>query len=55
MALHPGLERAEWAVFHGAINEAIPLLDALTGLAGRSLVYERWLRAVALGACRRYG
>lgn len=55
MALHPGLERAEWAVFHGAINEAIPLLDELTGLDGRSLVYERWLRGVALGACGRYG
>ena len=55
MALHPGLERAEWAVFHGAINDAIPLLDALTDLDGRSLVYELWLRAVALGACGRYG
>lgn len=55
MALHPGLERAEWAVFHGAINEAIPLLDELTSLTGRSAVYERWLRAVALGACGRYG
>jgi tetratricopeptide (TPR) repeat protein len=55
MALHPGLERAEWAVFHGAINEAIPLLDELIGLTGRSQVYERWLRAVALGACGRYG
>ena len=55
MALHPGLERAEWAVFHGAINEAIPLLDELTALTGRSAVYERWLRGVALGACGRYG
>lgn len=55
MALHPGLERAEWAVFHGAINEAIPLLDELTALDGRSAAYERWLRAVALGACGRYG
>lgn len=55
MTLHPGLERAEWAVFHGAINEAIPLLDELEGLTGRAQVYERWLRAVALGACGRYG
>jgi hypothetical protein len=55
MALHPGLERAEWAVFHGAVNEAIPLLDELSALTGRSAIYERWLRAVALGACGRYG
>lgn len=54
MALHPGLERAEWAVFHGAINEAIPLLDELPDLTGRAQVYRDWLRAVALGACGRY-
>lgn len=55
MGLHPGLERAEWAVFHGAICEAVPLLEGLTDLEGRSLVYARWLHAVALGACGRYG
>jgi tetratricopeptide (TPR) repeat protein len=55
MALHPGLERAEWAVFHGTVSEAIPMLAELTDLTGRSQVYSRWLQAVALGACGRYG
>lgn len=55
MALHPGLERAEWSVFHGAVAEALPLLDGMTGLSGRSAVHATWLRAVALGACGRYG
>lgn len=55
MALHPGLERAEWAVFHGAVSDAVPALDALAALDGRSQVYADWLRGVALGAMGRYG
>lgn len=55
MAPHPGLERCEWMVFHGAVNEALPALDEITDLTGRSAVYAVWLHAVALGACGRYG
>ncbi len=55
MAQDPGLERAEWLVFHGAVDEAIPLFGELRGLTGRPAVYARWLRGVALGACGRYG
>jgi tetratricopeptide (TPR) repeat protein len=53
--MHPELERAEWAVFHGAINDALPLLAGLPDLEGRSAVYALWLQGVALGACGRYG
>ncbi|MCU0295626.1 MAG: hypothetical protein MUD05_06160 [Candidatus Nanopelagicales bacterium] len=55
MALHPGLERCEWTVFHGSVNDALPLLDQLPDLSGRSAAYALWLRGVALGACGRYG
>lgn len=53
--MHPGLEHAEWAVFHGPIAQAVPLLETLTGLDERAQVYARWLHGVALGACGRYG
>lgn len=55
MAWQPSVERAEWAVFHGAITEAIPVLLATTGLQGREALYADWLLAVALGAVGRYG
>ncbi|MEZ5185238.1 MAG: tetratricopeptide repeat protein [Candidatus Nanopelagicales bacterium] len=55
MTPHPGLAKCEWMVFHGAVNEALPALDELDDLTGRSAVYAVWLRAVALGACGRYG
>ncbi len=55
MAQEPVLERAEWLVFHGAVDESLPLLEEVPGLTGRPGVYARWLRAVALGACGRYG
>lgn len=55
MAMHAGLEHAEWAVFHGPIAPAVPLLEGLTGLDDRAQVYARWLHGVALGACGRYG
>ncbi len=55
VALHAGLEKAEWYVFHGAIDESLPILDRLPDLSGRSAVYAKWLRGVALGACGRYG
>lgn len=55
MAAHPELDRSEWTVFHGAIAEAVPLLDALPDLRGRSAIYAKWLRAVALGASGHYG
>lgn len=55
VALHDGLERAEWLVFHGAIDEAVPLLDAAENLSGRSAIYAAWLKGVALGACGQYG
>lgn len=55
MAQELGLERAEWLVFHGAVDEALPVLDDLNRLTGRPGVYARWLRGVALGACGRYG
>jgi tetratricopeptide (TPR) repeat protein len=42
-------------VFHGAVDEALPMLDQMEGLSGRSEVYAKWLRGVALGACGRYG
>ncbi|HQR80414.1 MAG TPA: hypothetical protein PLT68_09360 [Actinomycetota bacterium] len=55
MAKHPELERSEWTVFHGAIADALPLLDALPEMSGRSALYAQWLRGVALGASGRYG
>ena len=55
MTAHAGLERAEWLVFHGAINESLPVLDTLQGVSGRPAVHTAWLRGVALGACGRYG
>ena len=55
MAQEPVLERAEWLVFHGAVDESLPLLEELRGLTGRPDAYSRWLHAVALGACGRYG
>lgn len=55
MGLHPGLERVEWAVFHGAVREALSLLDTVDGMDERSVSYGHWLRGVALGACARYG
>jgi Flp pilus assembly protein TadD len=57
MGKHPGLEHAEWVVFHGAISEAEPLLADLvrSGLEGRAQVYARWLQGVTLGACGLYG
>jgi len=54
VAQEPGLERAEWLVFHGAVDEALPLLGDV-GRTGRPALYARWLRGVALGACGRYG
>ena len=36
-------------------DRAMPLLEELRGLTGRPGVYSRWLHAVALGACGRYG
>mgnify|MGYP000844777348 CR=1 FL=1 len=53
--MHPGLEQAQWAVFHGPIAEAVPLLEGLTSLDDHAQVYARWLHGVALGACGRYG
>ncbi|MFN8184285.1 MAG: hypothetical protein U0R23_07685 [Candidatus Nanopelagicales bacterium] len=53
--MNPDLERAEWLVFHGAVDESLPLLAGLQGLEGRSEVYAQWLHGVALGACGRYG
>lgn len=55
MPLNPELERAEWLVFHGAVDESLPLLEQLQGMSGRSAMYAKWLHGVALGACGRYG
>lgn len=54
MAWQPAVERAEWAVFHGAVTEAIPLLQQVPGLQGREALYASWLLSVSLGAVGRY-
>lgn len=55
MAPHAGLESAEWLVFHGAIEESLPMFEQMPNLVGRSAAYGAWLNGVALGACGRYG
>ena len=49
VVLHEGLERAEWLVFHGAIDEAVLLLDAAENLSGRSAIYAAWLKGLHRG------
>lgn len=50
-----GLQKCEWVVFHGSVDQALPLLDALDGAGGADRTRALWLKAVALGACGRYG
>ena len=37
------------AVFHGAIDEAVLLLDAAENLSGRSAIYAAWLKGLHSG------
>lgn len=55
MGLRPGVQGCEWAVFHGAVDEALALLDGQAGSSALEAARLRWLRAVALGAAARYG
>lgn len=55
MGVHPGLQGCEWTVFHGSINEALPLLEDAQAGGGPEGPRLTWLTAVTLGACGRYG
>ncbi len=55
MPMSEGLERGEWNVFHGSVQDALPLLRGLSGIDPGQRAFHQWLLGVALGACGRYG
>jgi tetratricopeptide (TPR) repeat protein len=55
MPMSEGLERAEWNVFHGAVQDALPLLAEISEVERGKRAFHEWLTGVALGACGRYG